>query len=262
MGAGNSGSGDGAGPVARPCSASSVWKRRASCRCPRSPGCSRSALHMARSVIQSPSHACRCRAPYRSDRACTTVFTARCRRASGWASAPGSPSIVPGSGRHAVSRTAPCSVRAAYTWSSRAATDWMSKVQRRVSLTPTTTEARPGRSSSATGSCRSSTSRVCAPLTARLVKRAGSSTRRTGSSSAPHGSSTSPSASSAAQPRHAPSLTGSPTPSVSESPRATNREGSSAPRPPFPRGDPSDAEAPGPRGDPAKPWGLMPRPGA
>ncbi len=214
----SSGSGDGARPVASPPSASSAWNRTASCRCPRSPGCSRSALHIARSVSQAPSDACRCTASYRSDSACTTVLTARCRRASGRASAPGRPSIAPGSGRQAVSTTAPRAVSAAYTWSSRAATAWMSKVQRRVSFTPTTTDTTSGRRSSASDSCRSSTSRVCAPLTARLVKSTGCSA--------------SPPASSAAQPRH-PSPTGSPTPSVSESPRATKRRGLIR-RPPAP----------------------------
>ena len=144
--------------------------------------------------------------PKRAAISSITALTSPARRASGRASEAGRRSIRPGSGRRMVRTTAPAPCSAVTTVVTEARSRAGSKPPRRVSLTPTITLARSGRSARARGSWSRSTSPDCAPDAARLWK--------TGSGS--------PSASSAAQPRQPRPATGSPMPSVIESPSATN----------------------------------------
>src|SRR5256886_14243581 len=177
----------------------------ATSRCPRSLGCNRSTLPLRPSYVAGCPTTSKCTVPNRWAIRSATVFTARIRRARGRASVPGNPNIRPGSGNRMVSAVAPAAVSAPTVCASAAPTRDGSKLCRRVSLTPTTTAARSGRSSSARGSCSRSTSAVNAPLTARLTRSASSAGARI-----------------AAQPRQVPSGNGSPIPTVMESPSAMN----------------------------------------
>ncbi len=96
VGGGWSGTQPGAGSCASPRSAGSAWNRAATTRWPRSPGWSRSALHRLRSSTHSASARCTWTVSWRADRACTTVLTARWRRARGGPAGPAAGACAPG----------------------------------------------------------------------------------------------------------------------------------------------------------------------
>lgn len=160
---------------------------------------------MRRSYVAGWPATSKCSVAKRAAIASQIALTARMRRASGRASEPGRPNIRPGSGSRMVSTVAPAARSAPTVCASEAAIAAGSNVRRSVSLTPATTDTTASRSSSARGSCSCSTSRISAPLIARLGKSwLGIAL-----------------ASSAAQPRHVWSGIGSPMSRVIESPSAT-----------------------------------------
>ena len=196
----------GGGPGARPRAASKPWKRRAIVRWPRSPGCSRSALHNARSAthavvghVQMDGVVARRQGVYDGvDRALAAGERPgqRGRQSQHRAG-------VGETGRE--QHRALCGELAAHPVEARRRRSWMSKARRRVSLTPTRTEAMSApKCERRRGPGAPATSRVCAPLTARLRNIHGGARARPGSVPTARAAE-----SSTAQPRHPPP-TGSP----------------------------------------------------